>query len=131
MTEDTDAAPNVPDWLRAMFADVDRMDSAGFASHFADGACWNFGNLPVLEGKPAIAGAANYVFAMLNGIEHQWLNVWSPAHDVTFAEGRVLYTRKDGHIVTVPFAGVYELNSDGKVAVYRTYIDSAPLYADL
>jgi len=48
--------------------------------------------------------------------------------NVGFAERIDHLTREDGSVIaSFPVTGVFEFNSDGKIAVWREYFDSAPV----
>ncbi len=127
MSTETTTSGQTPEWILQLFAAIDRMDSAGYASYFTDDATWNFANYPVMHGPAEIRDGADRVFVLLNTIGHEVHRTWTTA-DAAIVEGTVHYTRKDNTVISLPFASFYEMRGE-KIAAYRSYIDPTPLFA--
>lgn len=116
-----------PDF-RKLFAAVDAMDTDTFGTFLADDAQFRFGNLPVVTGREAIKGFLGAWFPSIAAIRHDELVV-RELGDSVFIEGRVTYTRKNGSVLSVPFANVFDMVV-GSIKGYRIYVDNSALQQD-
>lgn len=114
-------------WTHDLFRAIDRMDSPAFAGFLAEDAVFRFGNMPEVKGRGAITTAVEQFFSSIRGLRHRILHAWEQGSHV-IVQGEVTYTRKDGKIVTVPFANIF-WTVDGKVQEYLIYVDVSPLFA--
>jgi ketosteroid isomerase-like protein len=109
------------------FAVTDKMDSKAFALMFHEDASFTFANNPPAVGRAAIAAQAQWVFDLINKIQHQQRGAWAVGNTHVM-EGRCVYFRKDGKVIEIPFCSVGEVR-DGLLTAYRAYVDGAPLLA--
>ena len=115
-------------WWKRVLAVVDAGDADDFVELLTPDAQFRFGNAPVIVGHAAIQEAVAAFFAAIASSRHRLLGIWSGA-GTTVCEGEVTYTRRDGSVVSVPFANVFELRAD-KIAAYRIYIDNSSLFRE-
>ena len=111
-----------------MFADIDRMDAAAWASYLAPDAVMRFGNADPVNGRESCRDALQSFYELIDGMRHDLIEQW---HDppATIVESNVTYTRKDGREVTVPVVTIYRTNDEDLIADYRVFIDLAPVFA--
>ncbi len=114
-------------WLDDLFASIDRMDAAGFASYLTEDAQFRFGNADSVIGPSAIEQAVDCFFQEIGGLKHQVSDVRS-AGDCIFCRGEVTYERLNGSSVTLPFADFFEMRG-AKIHCYQIYMDISPLFA--
>lgn len=110
-----------------LFADVDRMDAAAFASHLSEDCTLRFGNAEEIKGREAIESAIAQFFTTIKGLSHEIVKAWD-LDDATILRLEVTYTRHDGQTVTVPVVTIYE-RGDDLIDDYRVYVDLVPVYA--
>ena len=121
------AATAGPD-ITALFAAIDRKDTASFVDALTDDAVFRFGSAPPVQGREAVAAAVDGFFGTIAGLSHTVSNVlWDGGTQV--CEGEVTYERHDGTTVTLPFTDVFEYSGD-RIAHYKIYMDIGPLYAE-
>jgi ketosteroid isomerase-like protein len=111
-----------------LFAAIDAKDTAAFVSYLAEDAVFRFGSAPAAEGRAAIAAAVDGFFSTIAGCSHD-IRFSVQSGNTLVCEGEVTYQRHDGGKVTLPFVDVLEYDGD-LIAVYKIYIDVAPLYAE-
>ena len=114
--------------LAGLFAAIDAKDTERFLGYLSDSPRFRFGSAPAVEGRAAVREAVQAFFDSIAGLEHS-LAASASVGTTLFTEGDVTYTRHDGSKITLPFCNVFETN-DGKINVYRIYIDIAPLFAE-
>jgi len=111
-----------------LFAAIDAKDTAAFVSYLTEDAVFRFGSAPAVAGRDAIAAAVDGFFSTIAGCSHD-IRFLVQSGNTLVCEGEVTYQRHDGGKVTLPFVDVLEYESD-LIAVYKIYIDIAPLYAE-
>jgi len=112
----------------ALFAAIDRKDSASFVASLTDDAVFRFGSAPSVQGHAAIAAAVDGFFGTIASLSHTVTRVlWDGETQV--CEGEVTYKRLNGTKITLPFADVFEYSGD-LIAHYKIYMDIGPLYAE-
>ena len=112
----------------ALFAAIDRKDTASFVASLTDDAVFRFGSAPPAQGREAIAAAVDGFFGSIAALSHSVSNVlWNGSTQV--CEGEVTYERHDGSKVTLPFTDIFEYSGE-LVAHYKIYMDIGPLYAE-
>ena len=112
----------------ALFAAIDRQDTASFVAALTDDAVFRFGSSPPAQGREAIAAAVGGFFGTIAGLSHRIDKVlWDGGTQV--CEGEVTYERHDGSKITLPFTDVFEYSGD-LIARYKIYMDIGPLYAE-
>ncbi|HIH05421.1 TPA: nuclear transport factor 2 family protein [Candidatus Woesearchaeota archaeon] len=114
-------------WTHDLFRAIDRMDSRAFAGFLAEDAVFRFGNMPEVKGRGAITTAVEQFFSSIRGLRHRILHAWEQGSHV-IVQGEVTYTRKDGKVLTLPFANIFVMEG-GKAREYLIYADVAPLFA--
>jgi ketosteroid isomerase-like protein len=119
----------VSDRLRKVFATFDAKDVSTLAGFMTDDVAFRLGNAEVIRGRPAFVDAVNAFLSSIAGVRHEILTVYTD-DDAAIVEFDVHYTRHDGGVVTVPCCNVFRLR-DGLIAEYRSYIDAAPVYANV
>ena len=110
-----------------LFADIDRMDAKGFASHLSDDCVLRFGNADEVVGREAIEAAIAGFFGTIKSLDHRILDQWD-VDDATIIQFEVTYTRLDSRDVTVPAVTIYR-RGDELIDDYRIYVDLTPVYA--
>ncbi len=111
----------------ALFAAIDRKDTASFVAALTDDAVFRFGSAPPAKGREAIAAAVDGFFGTIAALSHTvHKTFWDGGTQV--CEGEVTYERHDGSTVTLPFTDVFEYSGE-LIAHYKIYMDIAPLYA--
>lgn len=112
----------------ALFAAIDRKDTASFVAALTDDAVFRFGASPPAQGREAVAAAVDGFFGTIAALSHTVNKVlWDGATQV--CEGEVTYERHDGSKITLPFTDVFEYSGD-LIAQYKVYMDIGPLYAE-
>ena len=110
-----------------LFVSIDAMDTEGFLGFIAPDAEFRFGSSPPVRGHEAIRAAVEGFFSSFAALSHKPQRLVADG-DAVVCEGEVTYTRHDGSRITLPFCNVFEIDN-GLIALYRVYIDVAPLYA--
>lgn len=113
-------------WVREILDSVDAMDTEGFVGYLADDAIFRFGSSPVVAGKEAIGEAVGSFFASIKGLKHEILETWRQGNAV-ICQGQVIYTRKDGSDVTIPFVDIWRMRGE-LIGEYLIYLDIGPLW---
>ncbi len=123
----TSAVATGPD-TTALFAAIDRKDTASFVAALTDDAVFRFGSAPPVRGREAVAAAVDGFFGTIAGLSHTVTKVlWDGGSQV--CEGEVTYERHNGSKITLPFTDIFEYSGD-LIAHYKIYMDIGPLYAD-
>lgn len=113
---------------RDLFAVVDAMDVAKFASLFAENGRIVYGNTQPSVGIDEIRTGTTAFFDTIGGLHHSIVTEWNIGGD-TIVELKVTYHRKDGQKVTIPCVTIFHTDAVGKIDDYRVYCDLAPVYA--
>jgi ketosteroid isomerase-like protein len=111
-----------------MFADIDRMDAAAWASYLASDVVMRFGNADPVRGREACREALDAFYGQIGGLRHDVVERWDDAA-ATIVEANVTYTRTDGEEVTVPVVTIYRTDGGDLISDYRVFIDLAPVFA--
>jgi ketosteroid isomerase-like protein len=114
-------------WLPALLRAIDARDITSFAGFLTADASFRFGNYPAVRGREAIATSVRAFFDSIAALSHALGEQWSIG-DVTICTGTVTYTRRDGRMLTVPFANVFKLRA-GHIHDYQIFVDNSALYA--
>ena len=115
------------DWIKQLFATIDRKDAQGFASFFTGNAVFRFANAPCVCGKDNIRKAVQDFFIQTKGLRDNITGVWEFGN-IVICEGEVIYARLDDQAITIPFVDIFRMEKD-LIADYRIYIDITPLFA--
>ena len=109
-----------------LFNAIDNKDSKAFVSFLAPSCVFRFGNLPPVEGKHEIEKAVNAFFESIESLSHELFDVWETP-DSNICHGQVSYTRKNGTVLTIPFANVLK-GKDQNITEYLIFADTSKLY---
>lgn len=115
------------DWVKNLFATIDRKDADGFAAYLTEDARFRFGNAPAAVGRENVRDAVADFFSSIKGLDHDILDVWDTGETV-IVELEITYTRLDEQQVVLPCANVFRMR-DGKVGDYLIFMDISPVYA--
>lgn len=113
-------------WIDELFAAIDRKDHAAFSGFLLSDACFRFGNQSPLIGRTPISASVSAFFDVLSSIRHQVENRWV-VPEAAIVTGTVTYTRRDGSTLTVPFATVMRVTTEG-ISDYRIFADTSALF---
>jgi ketosteroid isomerase-like protein len=116
------------EWLGRFTKAIDTRDIDQLLAFFTHDAEFTYGNNPAMVGHDGIRAGIGAFFAGIQAISHEVVGGYGPAPSVIVAEFRTTYTRLDGVPVTLPGAGVLELDGD-RARLYRVYADVAPVFA--
>lgn len=112
--------------INRLFKAIDSKDSKTFLSFLAPSCVFRFGNMAPAEGKQEIEISVNYFFESIESLVHEIIDVWDiPEGKV--CHGQVSYTRKDGTILTIPFANVLK-GEEQAITEYLIFADTSKLY---
>ena len=112
----------------SMFADIDRMDAAAWASYLAPDVVMRFGNAAPVRGREACRDALDAFYGQIGGLRHDVVERWEDGA-ATIVEADVTYTRTDGQEVRVPVVTIYRIDAGDLISDYRVFIDLAPVFA--
>jgi len=112
--------------ISELFSAIDGKDVKRFISYLSPDCVFRFGNLPAVVGVEAIKGFVAEFFDSVDSLSHEIEDSWTTA-DGLICHGHVSYTRKDGSILTVPFANIFKLDSSG-IDEYLIFADTSQLY---
>jgi hypothetical protein len=115
-----------PAFVPALFKSIDDMDAARFAEFITPDGTFRFGNNPPAVGRAQITTAVGGFFGALGGLAHTIHGVWS-ADGRVFVQGEVVYTRKDGTSVTLPFFDLFEMDGEA-IRTFLVYADVTPIW---
>ncbi|MGV0816103.1 nuclear transport factor 2 family protein [Mycolicibacterium boenickei] len=107
--------------VQSVLDTVDALDIEGFLNHLADDCEFRVGGAPPAVGHAAIAASVQGQFALVTSIEHSVDNVWRHANHI-IVKGTLIYHRKAGSSVSVPFVNVWVLIRN-KITRYAVYAD--------
>jgi uncharacterized protein (TIGR02246 family) len=110
--------------VRAMCAQVDAGDAAGFASWFADDASYTFGNAEPLAGRAAIEAATAGAAGALPWVRHDVDQV-AEVGDQLFCRFTINTEAPDGGPLALPCVTVIWLAGE-EVVDYRVHLDLSP-----
>ncbi|MBC7692551.1 MAG: hypothetical protein H7222_12370 [Methylotenera sp.] len=122
-------------YLGEFYDVIDTMNAHSFAERFSESGSFKFANHPPAVGRTAIAQVAQGVFEQLEAIGHQVTNTGLNSDSHLFVEGMVIYSRKDGKKIELPFACVFEFTAESLklkrplIENYRSYVDATPLFS--
>jgi len=114
-------------WWERLFAAIDARDADRFIAFLTADAEFRFGNAPAVRGREAIRAAVAGFFTMIAGCRHRLRGQWN-GPGTTVGEGEVTYTRRDGRMLSVPFANVFKLRA-GRIHDYQIFVDNSALFA--
>ncbi|MGH2888912.1 MAG: nuclear transport factor 2 family protein [Solirubrobacteraceae bacterium] len=109
-----------------MFEEIDRLDTAAWASHLAPDAVLRVGNSDPVHGRDACRAELLGLLARIDGVRHHIVEQWEHG-DATIVEANVTYTRIDGRQFTLPVVTIYRTDASDLIRDYRVYADLASL----
>lgn len=112
--------------LAALFDALDARDADRFVAFLAADCVFRFGNLPPVAGTAAIHRFVTDFFDSISALSHDIAASW-PVRDGLVCHGSVTYTRRDGTLLTVPFANVLRTGAAG-IGEYLVFADTSQLY---
>jgi len=112
--------------INQLFKAIDSKDSKAFLTFLAPSCVFRFGNMAPVTGKQAIEISVNAFFESLDSLAHEVSDAWE-IPDGIVCHGQVSYTRKDGSVLTVPFANVLKGN-ESNITEYLIFADTSQLY---
>jgi len=113
------------DFLQALFRSIDAGDSRAFQGFLAEDCSFRLGNLPPVTGRAAIGSAVAGFFDSLQSLSHSLTGSWH-TRDCSICHGSVSYTRKDGSVLTVPFANILRRETR-LIREYLVFVDISGL----
>ena len=115
-------AANCEKVVSDLFAAWSRLDLEDIMSHFAEDAVWDNVPMQPAKGKSAIREMTN---GFLRDASSFKAEILKSVHEGNFVfNSRVdTLTMKNGKKVEVPVAGMFEIDSAGKIKVWRDYFD--------
>ncbi len=112
--------------IKELFKVIDGKDPEGFVAFLSTDCVFRFGNLPLVVGVADIRKFVADFFASIDALSHDIKDGWSIAGGFV-CHGFVSYTRKNGSVLTVPFANVFKLGRAG-IIEYLIFADTSQLY---
>lgn len=120
------ARPEAVRWLEAYYQAVDgmRVDQLGEFLHERCEVQYPGGR--VVSGREQIIGGMQAALEALAAINHQLQGAWEEEQGLIF-ELQVTYTRRDGHKIVRPGAGIFVFE-DGKIRQQRLFVDASGVW---
>ena len=115
------------DMIEKLFDSIDNKNPEAFVSFLSPGCTFKFGNLPAVTGTEQIRDFVSGFFDSIASLSHTIKDSWN-VEDGVICHGDVSYTRKDGSVLTVPFANILKSDSGG-IADYMIFADTSQLYS--
>lgn len=117
---------STPDWVTALFAAIDAKDAKHFAHFLAPDAVFRFANQPPVRGVHAIRENVAAFFQSIHALHHEIEETFDHG-EVVVCHGKVTYTRRDGSLLTVPFADIFKMHGE-LIREYLIFMDPSELY---
>lgn len=112
--------------IKQLFAAIDAKDSERFASFLSADCLFRFGNQASVAGRENIHAYVADFFDSIDSLKHLIVDLW-PISGGWTCHGFVCYTRKNGTVLTVPFANVFKTDGSG-IVEYLIFADTSELY---
>lgn len=113
--------------ITELFAAIDNKDAVRFATFLSGDCVFKFGNMPEVIGRQAIQGFVAGFFDSIASISHEIKATWN-VPDGVICHGQVKYVRRDGSVLSVPFANVLKMGSQ-HIDEYLIFADTSKLYS--
>lgn len=123
----TEAPTAAFDYASEVYEAVDSKDEQRLARFLSENCTFVYANSDPVVGRENIAESSKNFMALIAGIKHQLLDVWT-FDDAIVSRLEVTYTRKDKSTLTVPAVTIWRMR-EWQINDYRIYIDVAPLFA--
>ncbi len=114
------------DWIRDLFAALDRGGVPALAPYLHEDVLFRFGSHPAGRGRQAFADAWVAMSPHIQSMTHDIVEAWR-VDDTAICHGSVRYTLIDNGTVRVPFANVFKLR-DGRISEYLIYVDASAVF---
>ncbi len=118
---------SMTDVAKHLFEVGETKNPDAFATFFTEDARYQFGNANPVYGRAAIRDAVADFFSHLKTLYHDIQETWEQGNCL-LVEMRVVYTRHDDKVVTVPAADTFRFEGS-LIKDMRIYADTAPLFA--
>ena len=115
--------------VRRMFEAGESMNVNNFASFYAEGAHYQFGNFPVAYGPQGIINSSQGFLQKVKKVVHHIENIWEVDDNTLVVEMTVTYDRHDGKSFTLPCCDTVRIKN-GKVQMLKIFMDIGPVFAD-
>ena len=115
------------EWVEQTYEALDAKDVDTFVAQLTPGATVRFGNGDPVAGRVAIREAFGEFFDAIGSMSHAFTSQLR-VDDTLVIEEMVTFMRRDGTIVLLPAATVFEL-TEGKAERMQTYIDVSTVFA--
>lgn len=109
-----------------LFSAIDQKDADKFAASLHRNCVFRFGNMPEVVGRDEVHKFVADFFDSIASISHEIKDTWS-VPDGVICHGQVNYVRKDGSVLSVPFANVLKMESK-LITDYLIFADTSKLY---
>lgn len=120
--------PAAFEWLQAKYRAVDAMNAEAYGAFLAEDCQLMFANNPTASGRVAILEGVQQFWNAIAGLNHSFQTILG-SDQLMAAEALIDYTRKDGHVVTLPCVTLIERHPSGKATSVKIFIDTAPIFA--
>jgi len=113
---------NAEEVVNSLFAAWTRLDLEAIMSHFAEDGVWDNVPMSPAKGKAAIREMTNGFLKDSTSFSAKILRSQCVGN-VVFNERVDTIAMKSGKSAAIPVAGMFELDSNGKIKVWRDYFD--------
>ncbi|MDX1570802.1 MAG: nuclear transport factor 2 family protein [Xanthomonadales bacterium] len=117
---------DIPDWIRRLFADIDRAGVEGIKDRLHEQVAFRFGSFPAGAGRDNFAALWAQLSPLVESLHHELLEAWE-LEDRSVCRGNVTYRRVQGGPATFPFCNVFR-RRDGRIVEYLIYVDASPVF---
>ncbi len=123
-TESTTGS-SVPDWITALFRDIDSMDADAFLEYLTDDAVFIYGSGKPVTGKESIRVFLGAFYSNLAAIRHLIIGVWQ-MDEAIFIQTKCTYSMKDDREITIPALNLFNMKGN-LIKDYLIYADPTPM----
>ncbi len=116
----------MPEWLKNLYATIDKMDAYAFADYISSDGEFIFGNNPAVVGRDNIAAFVENFFNSIKRIQHTPTG-FLIEKDKIVSWGIVKYTRHNETQLSVKFCNLFLMDGD-LIKTYDVYVDTSQLY---
>ncbi|MCW9013881.1 MAG: nuclear transport factor 2 family protein [Gammaproteobacteria bacterium] len=113
-------------WIKQLFAAIDNRDAKAFVKYISAAGTFRFGNMPPVAGRENIEKFVAGFFQSIEAVSHELIDIWE-VPEGRVCHGLVSYTRKNGTMLTVPFANVLK-GEQKNITEYLIFADTSGLY---
>lgn len=112
--------------INELFEAIDCKDPERFSSFLSSDCIFRFANNPNVTGLKNIREYITGFFDSIDSLKHDIVDIWEIPGGIT-CHGFVSYTRKNGSVLTVPFANIFKTDSTG-IVEYLIFANTSQLY---